>query len=473
MPVSTAFQLSLEIFDLANNSVFERQKIWDVLTPRMESIASGYLKLLAAHTPYYRELTTTKAELVKQHIFNFTEMLFTKPFDEQWVVESKRRVKEEIRLSLDMRNRCVVSQAILVELCNQLSKQSLLFGPNGWNLIELAIRVVLLDTTNAIALHYNTSVREAREQSNQLDRAIRSFGEAIGGVQHTVNSAVAALADASTALSRLANSAATEANKAATAADNTASNADQMVEATAGMMQSISEVHKKATAGAVMAHEAIANADRANATIRSLSDTVAKIGTVVGLISNIASKTNLLALNATIEAARAGQAGKGFAVVASEVKALSLQTSKATKEITGQIASIEKATLESVNEIAGTGRTIGNIAESAEVVATAVDSQAAITGEITKGAISAAGNAVTAADALKTVAETIRRAQSLAASVLESSSQLSDGTHKIDAAMNDLFQVMSTQNGVRRIADLKMNVFPIGDRSASENGDAA
>jgi methyl-accepting chemotaxis protein len=51
-----------------------------------------------------------------------------------------------------------------------------------------------------------------------------------------------------------------------------------------------------------------------------LAESAQKIGAVLDLINDIASKTNLLALNATIEAARAGEAGKGFEVVASEVK---------------------------------------------------------------------------------------------------------------------------------------------------------
>lgn len=455
MALSAAFQLALAIYDLDSDPAPVRQEIWQILEPRMDAVVDSYIQRLAAHTPFYRELTTTKSEHVKRHIRRFTEVLFRNPFDERWVADANERVEEEIQYGLDLRNRCVVNQIIMTELCGQMAKRYRFSVSNALHLIEVASRVLLLDITNAVALHYNAAVRDAKERGNQLDSAIQCFRQAIGGVRDAVTSAVASLEPTSNQLNALANAAADHADQAAAAADSTASNTEQMASATGAMMISISEIHRQADKSATMVHEASTNVASANTTIHSLSDSVSKIVSVVGLISEIASRTDLLALNATIEAARAGKAGKGFAVVAAEVKSLATQTAKATKEIGEQIATIQEATMHSVHEIADIGGIIGGIAESAASVAAAVNEQATVTSTIAEAAGSVAVNATTVAAALQTVGETIRRTQALAVAVLESSRQLSQRTREIDAALDNLFHAAATHRGVKKIADLK------------------
>ena len=75
------------------------------------------------------------------------------------------------------------------------------------------------------------------------------------------------------------------------------------------------------------------SAERVGTALRKLSDSSARIGDIVQLISGIAAQTNLLALNAAIEAARAGEQGRGFAVVAEEVRKLAEQSQDAAKQI--------------------------------------------------------------------------------------------------------------------------------------------
>lgn len=91
-----------------------------------------------------------------------------------------------------------------------------------------------------------------------------------------------------------------------------------------------------------------------------------QMGSIVELINDVASQTELLALNASIEAARAGEAGKGFAVVASEITSLAGQTEDATGKIVNLISDIRES-LERVNhsvkEMLENNHTQGNLVE--------------------------------------------------------------------------------------------------------------
>ncbi|TVY08097.1 methyl-accepting chemotaxis protein [Paenibacillus cremeus] len=94
----------------------------------------------------------------------------------------------------------------------------------------------------------------------------------------------------------------------------------------------------KSLATAVSRTEAVLK--EVHTAMTALSESSAKIGHIVGTITDISSQTNVLALNASIEAARAGVHGKGFSVIAEEVRLLSTRTNESSKGIEQLVQSL-------------------------------------------------------------------------------------------------------------------------------------
>ncbi len=95
--------------------------------------------------------------------------------------------------------------------------------------------------------------------------------------------------------------------------------------------------------------------------VQSLFEKSGEIEQIVGLITRIASQTNLLAMNASIEAARAGEHGRTFTVVADEVKKLSAQTSNSASNIKTLVDKIQSEIVVAKNSIDEINKSLGGL----------------------------------------------------------------------------------------------------------------
>ncbi len=165
--------------------------------------------------------------------------------------------------------------------------------------------------------------------------------------------------------------------------------------------------------------------------IKALGDQVQSIGSVMGVISDIADQTNLLALNAAIEAARAGDAGRGFAVVADEVRKLAEKTMSATSEVGTSITGIQRSTAANIAQFEKAVKIISDATELSNTSGIALEEIQ----ELAEHNASLITGIATAAEEQSATSEELSQVSS---GVSEIADEISLGMNEASAAVRDL-----------------------------------
>ena len=244
------------------------------------------------------------------------------------------------------------------------------------------------------------------------------------GIAGTLNQDAASLGSAAALAAEAAQRIAQTSSAVASQASHVSSAAQSVATASSEMSASIQEIARNSAEASMVATEAVATAGTAQAAVSRLGQSSRDIGAVVQTIAAIAARTNLLALNATIEAAHAGEVGKGFAVVSSEVKTLAGQAAQAAEDVAKRIQGLKDDAACAEEGIAHIATVVRRINDMQSSVASAVEQQAATTGEINQGAEGASRGAGSIASAISSIATDAGAGRDGAAQTQQAASRL-------------------------------------------------
>lgn len=281
-----------------------------------------------------------------------------------------------------------------------------------------------------MAKKLHRAVQRLQETTERMSASLSEVGKGVESQGETLTTALTGVSD----LARLSEDVLRSLEMARASAGETAQVAESGAQAVEASMTKIETIRTYTNAAEEQIKDLLASSEQ--------------IGKIVGIINQVAERTNLLALNAAIEAARAGQHGRGFAVVAGEIRRLAEESRKHVKDIRAAIQQIQGGVSRAVDAI---HQNVKGVEDGVQAVSTAgnafravKDSVDSFNGQVGQMVTSLGQQAAQA----EQVSESVAGGQSVVESLLAVMQLLSVGADQQNAAVTDLGLLTESLQGM-------------------------